>query len=91
MENKYYTVKDISKITGLSKTYVYTKIESFGIKPDLRETGINGRNLNFYLFENIFKFFSLSIIIPIVKKERKPYFEFSEITLESKINAYGID
>jgi hypothetical protein len=89
MENKYYTAKDISKITGLSKTTVYTKIECFGIKPDLRETGINGRNLNYYLFETICKFFSLSITIPIPKKERKPYFEFASIIVESKINANG--
>lgn len=86
MENKYYTVKDISLITGHSKNYIYTKMESFGIKPDLKETGINGRNLNFYLFETIYKFFNLSITFPIPKKERKPYFEFSEITLQSKIN-----
>lgn len=91
MENKYYTAKDISEFTGHSKNYVYTKIDSFGIKPDLQKIATNGKNLNFYLFETICKFFSLSIVIPIVKKERKPYFEFSEITLESKINAYGTD
>lgn len=91
MENKYYTVKDISKFTGHSKNYIYAKIDAFGIKPDLQKIAINGRNLNFYLFETICKIFNLYITIPIVKKERKPYFEFSEITLESKINAYGID
>jgi len=91
MENKYYTAKDISNITGLSKTTIYIKIDSFGIKPDLQKIAVNGRNLNFYLFETICKIFNLSITIPIVKKERKPYFEFSEITLQSKINAYGTD
>jgi hypothetical protein len=89
MENKYYTAKDISNITGLSKTTIYIKIDSFGIKPDLIKKAKNRKNLNFYLFETIYKIFNLYITIPIVKKERKPYFEFSEITLESKINNYG--
>lgn len=86
MENKYYTVKDIYKLTGISKTTIYQKLDNYGIKPDLVKKAANGRNLNFYLFETIYKFFNLSITYPIPKKERKPYFEFSEITLKSKIN-----
>ena len=86
MENKYYTVKHIYKLTGISKTTIYQKLDNYGIKPDLVKKAANGRNLNYYLFQTICKYFDLSIIFSIPKKERKPYFEFSEITLKSKIH-----
>jgi DNA-binding transcriptional regulator GbsR (MarR family) len=91
MKSKYFTVKDISEITGISKPNVYARIENFGIKPDLIKLARNGRNLNFYLFETVYKFFDISINIPIIKKERKPYFEFASVIVESKINQNGID
>lgn len=86
MENKCYSIADISKIFGLSIQSIYRKINANNIEADFIIIGENYRPKQMFLFSNVSKYFDCNIFIPIPKKERKQYFEFSEITLESKIN-----
>lgn len=86
MENNYYSVDEISKMFGVCKMTIYRTIRSKKIKADFVVIGENYRPKRMFLFSNILKHFNYTFYIPIPKKERKPYFEFSEITLKSKIN-----
>lgn len=87
MENRLYTTKEISKMLNVRVSVVRRKFEKYHIKPfKIEKNQILKRY--YYTINQISFVFDLKfdIFISIPKKERKPYFEFSEITLKSKIN-----
>tara|TARA_R100000541_G_scaffold58572_1_gene69984 strand:+ start:850 stop:1119 length:270 start_codon:yes stop_codon:yes gene_type:complete len=86
MINKFYTSSDISKLTGLSKNDVYFKIVNFGVKPCFRKKQKNNVSINYYSLLKVIKTFDLMLFYPVIKKEKKLYFEFSESILKSNVN-----
>lgn len=77
MVEKFYTTADISKLTGLSKNEVYFKIVNLGIKPSLKKKQKNNVSINYYSLIDVLKNFDLMLFFPVIKKTKKPYFEFS--------------
>lgn len=86
MVEKFYTTADISKLTGKSKNDVYLKIVNFGLKPCFKKKQKNNVSINYYSLLKIIKTFDLMVFYPVIKKEKKLYFEFSEAILKSRIN-----
>ena len=82
MSCKFLTIPDLSSKLKLSFGTIRLLIKRYDIYP----TVINNRvTYSRYMKDNIIK--SLPIV-PIPNSNKKPYFEFSEITFESKINNY---
>lgn len=86
MIDVFYTTADISKLTGLSKNDVYLKIVNFGVKPCFKKKQKNNVSINYYSLLKVLKTFDLMVFYPVIKKEKKTYFEFSESILKSNLN-----
>ena len=85
------TANEISKITGMHISSVNGFIKKKEIKPLNIKIIKNNKFQKVYYLKRIALTFRIGVFIPIVKKRRKPYFEFSSLILESKINQNGID
>lgn len=86
-DNLYLTTNEIAISLNKSRREVFDILQNRNVKPDFK----NESNLNFYSLKNINLVFNIVPIIPIIKKTKKPYFEFASVIVESKINKNGID
>lgn len=87
LDKEFYTVKDISLIIGHTTCWTSRLLFNKGFKPAYSDH-IKGRHRVFYYSKlDVFKFINLDVFISVPKKEKKSYFEFGNIFVESKINA----
>jgi hypothetical protein len=86
-DNLYLTTNEIAISLNKSRREVFDILQNRNVKPDFK----NKSNLNFYSLKKINLVFNIVPIIPIIKKTKKPYFEFASVIVESKINQNGTD
>jgi len=74
-----YSIHKVSKVLGVNVSQAKHIVFQIKLKP-------YRYNYNLYYKRSVIDKINLNPIYPIHKKPKKPYFEFSEITLESKMN-----
>jgi len=94
---KYYSAFGIGKIFGFTPNYTRELITKFKLKSiGKRVCEFNRYTCSHYDFQSFISSFKMNnepMFFSLKKKENKPYFEFSEKTIEfqSKINNNGFN
>ena len=87
LEKRNYSVREISEITKHSVNHVTVILNQCNLKPVGKEYCETARqSVRVYNYKDLLITFNQPVLYPVIKKERKPYFEFSRQSLESKIN-----
>lgn len=88
---KFYTIEEIANLVNKAYSTVYILMNNKGFKPAFKKVLKTGGNEFYFKNTDVYKFINLAIYIPVVEKVKKPYFEFSELIIESKLNHNGLD
>jgi hypothetical protein len=91
LNKEFYNVKEIAKLINFTSSWTVQLLNKMGFLPSKIEIRNSKLKVFYYHKFDVYKFLNLDVCIPITKKRRKPYFEFSSLIVESKINQNGID
>lgn len=83
--NQLLTTKQINEYFDIKIPVLRRKFEKYRIKPFKIEKNKQITRY-YYTITQVCFVLGYDVCIPIIKKKRKPYFEFSTITKQSKIN-----
>ena len=87
LEKRNYSVREISEITKHSVNHVTVILNGCNVKPVGKEYCETARqSVRVYNYKHLLIAFNQPILYPVIKKERKTYFEFAHQSFESKIN-----
>jgi hypothetical protein len=88
LEKRNYSVREISEMTNLSISYIRTIFQNCNLKhANYKYCRKAKRTLKVYDYRHLsIAFNQTPVLYPVIKKERKPYFEFAYQSFESKIN-----
>lgn len=85
--NLSLSTNEIAILVNKTRSEVYYILSNRNIKPIYKDF----YKLNYYSIKDIYTVFDILPFVPIIKKPKKQYFEFSNLIVESKINQNGID
>ncbi len=87
LEKRNYSVREISEMTKHSVNHVTVILNECNLKPVEKEYCEKARqSVRVYSYKDLLIVFNQPVLYPVIKKERKPYFEFAHKSFESKIN-----